>query len=373
MVTKRAREAIVAEYNRQRDLYVQWTAELVSLLGKLFPTTDSIIHSITGRVKSETSLARKLLRPDKSYYSLSDITDVAGLRIIVYFSDHVNKVAEVIRDEFAVDYTRSVDKRALLDPDRFGYLSLHYIVVLNDARLQLPEYGRFRGLNAELQIRSILQHSWAEIEHDLGYKSALSIPKEIRRDFSRIASLLELADSEFVRIRSALDHYKATVGERIDQAPSDVSIDKISLVQFVEASGLVTDLDHEMAEASSVERVSHVPEWVEKYVEHFYHFGVRNISSLENALRENAYFLVEYARDRLSSRGYFQLISGVSIGYLPYALAGRNLRVEDVLDYFERFHLYLGKEEGEKKEVAALVVRIMREQEGINRNQKKPT
>ena len=366
MVNKGAGEIIIAEYTRQRDLFGQWTGELVSLLGKLFPPTDSTIHSITGRVKSEASLKHKLLRPDKSYSSLSDVTDIAGLRIIVYFSDHVDKVAEVIRDEFSVDYARSVDKRAFLDPDRFGYLSLHYIVGLNDARLRLSEYGRFRGLKAELQIRSILQHSWAEIEHDLDYKSVLSIPKEIRRDFSRIASLLELADSEFVRIRSALDHYRVTVGERIDKSPSEVSIDKISLVQFAKTSEFVATLDKEMAEASGVNRLSPGPEWLEKYVEHYYEFDVRNISSLEEALRVNAYFLIEYAKERLSTQGYFQLIEGVSIAYLPYALAGRSLKLEDVLDYFARFHLYLGKEEEEKREVAALVIRIMREQEEVN-------
>ena len=64
-------------------------------------------------------------------------------------------------------------------------------------RMVLRENKAFEGLKCEIQIRSVLQHAWAEIEHDLGYKSELTIPKEVRRSFSRLAGLLELGDKEF--------------------------------------------------------------------------------------------------------------------------------------------------------------------------------
>jgi len=366
MVTKEAQTAILAEYNQRREILSQWTGELTSLLGKLFPVTNGIIHSINGRTKGEDSLRRKLLRPDKFYRALSDVTDVVGIRIIVYFSDHVDKVAETIRGEFSVDYNRSVDKRALLDPDRFGYLSLHYVVALTDDRANLLEYKKYSGIMAEIQIRSILQHSWAEIDHDLDYKSLLAVPKEIRRDFSRIAGLLELADSEFVRIRTALDAYREIVGERIDRSPSEVSIDKISLVEFAKASEVVRALDREMAKESTDGQISDNPQWIENYVDHLYHFGIRNISSLEKALKDNAWFLKKYARERLSEQDYFQLLAGVSVAYLPYALAGRRLNVRELLDYFEKFNLYVGRAEEEKRRVAEFVVRLMKEQAAAN-------
>jgi ppGpp synthetase/RelA/SpoT-type nucleotidyltranferase len=113
----------------------------------------------------------------------------------------------MVEREFVVDRTNSVDKRTLLDPDRFGYQSLHYVAALSVARTGLAEYGRFTGLRVEIQIRSTLQHAWAEIEHDLGYKSAAGVPRDIRRRFSRIAGLLELADEEFSVIRRDLDAY----------------------------------------------------------------------------------------------------------------------------------------------------------------------
>src|SRR5438309_774277 len=56
---------------------------------------------------------------------------------------------------------------------------------------------------AEIQVRTILQHSWAEIEHDIQYKSVSVIPAEIRRRFMSLAGMLEIADREFQAIQDA--------------------------------------------------------------------------------------------------------------------------------------------------------------------------
>ena len=67
-----------------------------------------------------------------------------------------------------------------------------------------PNIKSYKSVKFELQIRSILQHAWAEIEHDLGYKSESTVPRAARRRFSRLAGLLELADAEFQGIREQL-------------------------------------------------------------------------------------------------------------------------------------------------------------------------
>lgn len=61
----------------------------------------------------------------------------------------------------------------------------------------MPEYARFDGLIGEVQVRTILQHAWAEIEHDIQYKAVATLPLEIRRRFMTLAGLLEIADREF--------------------------------------------------------------------------------------------------------------------------------------------------------------------------------
>ena len=161
------------------------------------------VPNVTSRVKSKASVRRKLERPDREG-DISSLTDILGIRIITYFRDDFDAAARLIEDEFLIDEERSVDKRAALDPDRFGYLSLHYIAQLNQNRSQLVEYSTYTGVMFEVQIRSILQHAWAEIEHDRGYKSEAEVPKVVRRRFSRLAGLLELADDEFLGLRDEL-------------------------------------------------------------------------------------------------------------------------------------------------------------------------
>ncbi|MCY1691163.1 hypothetical protein OVA29_11120 [Exiguobacterium sp. SL14] len=91
------------------------------------------------------------------------------------------KRRRIIENEFAIDRDQSVDKSTLLDTTEFGYLSVHFVASLSEQRLALSEYGRFKDYTAEIQIRSILQHAWAEIEHDLGYKNPNSVPAEVKR------------------------------------------------------------------------------------------------------------------------------------------------------------------------------------------------
>lgn len=86
------------------------------------------------------------------------------------------------------------------DPTRFGYQSKHYLVKHLDTRAALPEYTRFSDRIAEIQVRTILQHAWAEIEHDIQYKSSSVLPRTIRRRFGALAGLIEIADREFQAI-----------------------------------------------------------------------------------------------------------------------------------------------------------------------------
>ena len=153
--------AIMAEYDQRCSLYSDFVAKIQRLLGDLLEENGLRVHSISSRMKARANLQAKLERSEEKYLKLRDVTDIAGIRIITYFADEVDIVASVIQKEFDIDAEHSVDKRTLLDPDRFGYLSLHYVVTLPSVRLQLTEYQRFADCKAEIQIRSILQHTWA--------------------------------------------------------------------------------------------------------------------------------------------------------------------------------------------------------------------
>jgi len=238
---------IMEEYEQQCVLHSDFTEKIENLIRDLLKENGIKVHSMSHRLKNSGSLKKKLDRSEGNYSNLSDITDISGIRVITYFADDVDAVAKVIEEEFDIDRENSVDKRTLLDPDRFGYISLHYVAELPKSRLQLTEYRRFSDCKVEIQVRSILQHTWAEIEHDLGYKSKESVPKDIRRRFSRLAGLLEIADSEFIQIRDSLHEYEKEVPEIIIQNPSSVLIDQVSVQAFVRNSTLVHELDQRIA------------------------------------------------------------------------------------------------------------------------------
>ena len=219
------------------------------LAGWLANETGLKIHSVTLRLKSRASLAQKLARPDRSYADLWDITDLVGLRVITYFEDSVDRVGQLVEARLPVDFAHSVDKRSRRDDSAFGYRSLHYVCRLADAAepaeglVVVPALAR-----CELQVRTVLEHAWAEIEHDLGYKANDALPGAGQRRLSRLAGLLELADQEFVAIRRDLEGYASSLPDRIEAAGEAVPLDRLSLVALLECAE-VRDLDLAIARA----------------------------------------------------------------------------------------------------------------------------
>jgi putative GTP pyrophosphokinase len=186
------------------------------------------VHTVSSRVKATESVRGKISRPDKIYHALSDVTDLLGFRVITYFEDSIEAVARAVEASFAVDYRDSVDRLRFQDHSRFGYRSLHYVCRLN-AEGGGTISGEGGGLRFEIQIRTLLQHAWAEVEHDLGYKRGSAVPGEIRRRFARVASLLEIADQEFVAIRADQERYLESAVEHAWDAQRSPTIDSITL------------------------------------------------------------------------------------------------------------------------------------------------
>ncbi|MET0433353.1 MAG: hypothetical protein ABW025_04225 [Cellulomonas sp.] len=300
---------------------------LVSLIGELLRDANVNIHSVDFRVKQKASASRKISGAGDRYADYADLHDLLGVRVITYFADEVDAAAAALVPEFDVDAANSVDKRAVLDPDRFGYLSLHYVAALSGRRSNLVEYKRFDGRKFELQIRSILQHAWAEIEHDLGYKATGSVPKETRRRFSRLAGLLELADDEFQRLRVDLAQYEDAVKAEINTGAGDLEVDQSTIYALIE-SGLFDDLSEGIAEifpatvALRTPRVS-----VARMSEELTRLGVSRVEAVKSLVGDWAPYALSFARrwlaDRPSGRSdsHRTVSRGIGLFYLVYALA----------------------------------------------------
>ena len=208
-------ESILEEYREQLPLLREAADSVYARLKATLDEAGLLVAAIEYRVKAEDSLAGKLELKGSKYRSLADITDIIGMRVITFYIDDVDKVASAVERLFDVDWENSVDKRKIHEIDSFGYLSLHYIC-------SMPDFPyRF-----EIQMRTVLQHAWANMNHDTGYKSGVEVPREYLRNLSRLAGMLELVDEQFSIIRSELTDYRRRVRSlvasgNLDDAPLD--------------------------------------------------------------------------------------------------------------------------------------------------------
>ncbi len=218
-----------AQYERMHQQYVGGARKLEALIDELIGDEEGINYlSATARAKDPESFLAKASKPraddsgrPKYDDPLNQITDLVAARIITFLVEAVDRVCEVIEAEFEiVEHTdMGAHTRA---QGVFGYASKHYLVRLNATRRELPEYAVLRNLVMEIQVRTAVQHAWAEFEHDIRYK--LDIPPDRKPEFDRrfllAAALMELADNEFTEI-DRLYRELAAAGD--DQAPRDLT------------------------------------------------------------------------------------------------------------------------------------------------------
>jgi ppGpp synthetase/RelA/SpoT-type nucleotidyltranferase len=197
-------------YSNVRTKYDTLGINLAQALELFLIEKDIKVLSVSYRVKDKDSFIEKIDR--KKYEKpFDEIEDICGIRIICYYKTDVDKIAEIIAKEFEV--LENQDKEELLEADQFGYRSTHFIVKIKKDWLQAPNYRGLENLKAEIQIRTVLMHAWAEIEHKLAYKKAAHVPKQFKRKLSRISAKLEEADEQFEELKKEIAEYKEDVAE----------------------------------------------------------------------------------------------------------------------------------------------------------------
>jgi len=168
---------------------------------------------------------------------LTEITDLVGIRIITYYLEDVGRVGDILKGEFEIDEANSVDKSEALDPDKFGYASVHYIVGLPADRQRLAGWRHFRDIRAEIQVRTALQHAWSAVNHKLDYKSPTEFPRELRRSLFRLSALFELADEQFSELRDARNRIAAEYAADVRSGQLDIPLDEASVAAYIDDCG----------------------------------------------------------------------------------------------------------------------------------------
>ena len=236
------------------------------------------VTAIEHRVKTENSLKGKLLKKGGKYASINDVTDLVGIRVITFYNDDVDKVAAIAKKLFEIDWKESVDKRKLHQLTSFGYNSLHFICQL---RSNDPE---LRNIRFELQMRTALQHVWSTIEHDTGYKGNVKILDEHRRQFSRLAGMLELLDDEFSRLRIQINEYRRNVQSLVESGNlDDVLLTNDSFMTYLEKR----PFDKLNQRIASVNQAEIFPASLTGFLPLLVSFGFETLKDVDAFIKEN--------------------------------------------------------------------------------------
>ena len=189
----------------------RYAAMLRGLVGQFCSNHGIEVQAIEARAKELDSLIDKFGRhPD--YQRLSDSEDLCGVRIITFYLKDVDVVRRMLKDEFEI--LKEEDRRAI-QPEAFGYQSVHIIARLPERRRQLTEYSAFADFKIEFQVRTVLQHAWGVISHALDYKTEGDVPAEVRRTLFRVAALLETGDELFAAFRTDVEGLRAQYEHKV--------------------------------------------------------------------------------------------------------------------------------------------------------------
>lgn len=206
-------EEFLLRYRREKGMYKAWGNYLVEQiekeLGKYYVDFQKILKIPPScRVKEEESLLEKAFYREKEYTNpYEQIEDKVGIRFVVMLEKHVDQIGKII--ESFTDWlscSRDQDYNVLREtnPEVFTYQSRHY-VVRNKHTIVSGEYTIPEQTPCEIQIRTLGQHAYAEVSHDLFYKSKMETGGKALRFLARTAAFNEESDELFGRLYEMAD------------------------------------------------------------------------------------------------------------------------------------------------------------------------
>jgi putative GTP pyrophosphokinase len=284
-VEKANSSKLIADYETERERYIAFTKSLRQLFRDLLASSKVEVLPIEGRTKTRKSFAEKIKREDKvgKYSELSEITDLSGIRIIAYLQEDCKRICDIIRSNFLVDDENSIDKTKPEEVDRFGYASTHLIVSLDEKRALLPEFSDFKGLKAEVQVRTVLQHAWAVLDWQFRYKSSQEAPAEVRRKLFRISAFLEGADENFSEVHGCIEQLRIEYDARVKSGDLDISLNAESLSVFIRESDKAGQI-YDAFIAAGFSPLEMTPESTARFLRTLRALGINSLKQLEDRL-----------------------------------------------------------------------------------------
>ncbi len=151
---------------------------------------------LSSRTKEKESLLKKF--KTKGYSRIEDFPDISGVRIVLEDDLQLREFTELVIDSFEIKWDHVALNRHKIN--EIGYSSRHLVVQLTNS--QMANFnGNLKGLKCEIQIRTLLSHSWAQLQRKLDLYKAETKSKFVQRKVNLISATLDMIDKELLEIR----------------------------------------------------------------------------------------------------------------------------------------------------------------------------
>jgi putative GTP pyrophosphokinase len=234
-------EDLLTWYDDNEELYKELT-NFVEKAIKNILTEEGLEEGIEyalvdSRLKTRTSFLQKMYNEDKKgdrkYSHPTQLTDIAAARVVGYLVSDLDDLHSIVERYFDIDDERTVRPSGRLKEDQVGFRSTNFVAKLREETFgNDPQYQSFKDKNFEIQVLTILDFTWAQIQHDRVYKTTTEFPKgsDVRRKFTVLSGLLEIADDYFDALSKEVKRYEKTLIEKIEKRElEDLAISPHSL------------------------------------------------------------------------------------------------------------------------------------------------
>jgi putative GTP pyrophosphokinase len=243
------KEEILISFLNSKDKYQKIGQYIVQLIQDDPSSPKESLHTIIFRIKDELRLMEKINglnneleagNPpimDENYQAR--VGDLLGVRIICLRLSDIEKVEtylDLLSEENILHFVNGPDqKRSFILPvnpgpsipdgidlSYSGYSSIHYQVELGE-NSDAPK--ELKGLLFELQLRTILEEAWSEIDHKYRYvrsRIGVNLPEYIHTGFYNLSAYLQVAALQaenLCRMSEAYSMKKTAKNKEIDRIP----------------------------------------------------------------------------------------------------------------------------------------------------------
>lgn len=206
----------IERYRQEKDMYMEWGTYvcnyIVKKIKKKYKKEYYKIIKIKPepRLKEEDSIIEKAYYRGKKYKDpYLEITDKIGVRFVVMIEDQIEEISKIIIENKEWDAIIDKDYRDIIEknPEFFEYKSKHFII-RNKKLMKVNNKTINSNTPCEVQIRTLAQHAYAEISHDLVYKKKDELPPTAKRMLARSVAFNEAVDNEYKGIYEVVNKKK---------------------------------------------------------------------------------------------------------------------------------------------------------------------